>query len=101
MLPEQKESIKLHLCGSDASSVVGLVSLDLACDLRSRFITRKYTYIPGFRSVFSRLLKTATDFMGLPSLFVSFFYSGVCATRLNEFTTASLSNVSLRSFVSK
>lgn len=53
MLPEQKESIKLRLGGSDASSVAGLVSLDLACDVRSRFITRKYTYIPGFRSAFS------------------------------------------------
>lgn len=98
MLPERKESIKLRLRGSDASSVAGLVSLDLACDVRSWFIIRKYTYIPGFRSVFSRLLQTATDLMGLPSLF-SFlsiflfyfiFYSGVCAKRRNEFTTASL-----------
>lgn len=53
MLPEQKESIKLRLGGSDASSVAGLVSLDLACDVRSRFISRTYTYIPGFRSAFS------------------------------------------------
>lgn len=84
MLPEQKESIKLRLRGSDASSVAGLVSLDLACDVRSWFIIRKYTYIPGFRSVFSRLLQTATDLMGLPSLFsflsffLFYFFTQVC-----------------------
>ena len=77
VLPEQKESIKLRVCGSSASSITGLVSLDLAFDVRSPFITRKYMYIPGFRSVVSWFLKIATDFMGLPS-FVLFFFTRVC-----------------------
>lgn len=41
MLLEQKHGIKLRLRGSSASSVAGLVRLDLACNVRSPFITRK------------------------------------------------------------
>lgn len=42
MLLEQKHGIKLRLRGSGASSVTGPVRLDLACNVRSRFIIRKY-----------------------------------------------------------